>query len=71
MASKSAEGQEPVTRGTGKLFADLGFPDAAERQVRLRLAARGTSRASYEQRRLREGPAHGGALGVERVSDRR
>ena len=27
-----------VTRGTGSVFADLGFPDAAERQARLRLA---------------------------------
>jgi predicted XRE-type DNA-binding protein len=38
MASKSAEGKESVTRGTGNVFADLGFPDAAERQARLRLA---------------------------------
>src|SRR6266478_3305546 len=38
MATKSAEGKEPVTRGTGNVFADLGFPDAAERQARLRLA---------------------------------
>jgi predicted XRE-type DNA-binding protein len=38
MASKSAEGKEPVTRGTRNVFADLGFPDAAERQARLRLA---------------------------------
>ena len=27
-----------VTRGTGNVFADLGFPDAAERQAKLRLA---------------------------------
>ncbi len=38
MASKSAERKEPVTRGTGNVFADLGFPDASERQARLRLA---------------------------------
>src|SRR4029434_5032589 len=38
MASKRAEGKEPVTRGTGNVFADLGFPDAHERQSRLRLA---------------------------------
>src|SRR5258705_4989627 len=37
MASKSAEGKEPVTRGTGNVFADLGFSDAAERQAKLRL----------------------------------
>jgi predicted XRE-type DNA-binding protein len=38
MAGKSAERRVPVTRGTGNVFADLGFPDAAERQARLRLA---------------------------------
>jgi predicted XRE-type DNA-binding protein len=27
-----------VTRGTTNIFADLGFPDAAERQAKLRLA---------------------------------
>jgi hypothetical protein len=31
MASKSAERREPVTRGTGNVFAALGFPDAVER----------------------------------------
>jgi len=35
---RSAERREPVTRGTGNVFADLGFSDAAERQARLRLA---------------------------------
>ncbi len=29
---------EKVVHGTGNLFADLGFPDAAERQAKLRLA---------------------------------
>src|SRR5262245_59189574 len=38
MASKSAERKESVTRGSGNVFADLGFPDAAERQAKLRLA---------------------------------
>jgi len=38
MASKNAEGKESVIRGTGNVFADLGFPDAAERQAKLRLA---------------------------------
>ena len=38
MASRSAERREPVTRGTGNVFADLGYPDAAERQAKLRLA---------------------------------
>ena len=27
-----------ITRGSGNVFADLGFPDAAERQAKLRLA---------------------------------
>lgn len=38
MASKGADRREPVVRGTGNVFADLGFPDAAERQAKLRLA---------------------------------
>jgi predicted XRE-type DNA-binding protein len=38
MATNSAERKKPVTRGTGNVFADLGFPDAAERQAKLRLA---------------------------------
>src|SRR6266536_3445668 len=38
MASRNAERRQPVARGTGNVFADLGFPDAAERQARLRLA---------------------------------
>ena len=38
MANRSAEPREGITRGTGNVFADLGFPDAAERQAKLRLA---------------------------------
>src|SRR3954453_10483240 len=38
MANRSGERREPVIRGTGNVFADLGFPDAAERQAKLRLA---------------------------------
>lgn len=38
MASRSAEPREAITRGTGNVFADLGFPDAADRQAKLRLA---------------------------------
>lgn len=37
MAGRSAEPNEPITRGTGNVFADRGFPDAAE-QAKLRLA---------------------------------
>ena len=38
MTTNRAERRQPVTRGTGNVFADLGFPDAAERQAKLRLA---------------------------------
>jgi len=41
MASRSAKTQiedEPITRGTANVFADLGYPDAEERQTKLRLA---------------------------------
>jgi predicted XRE-type DNA-binding protein len=38
MGNRSAEWREPVARGTGNVFADLGLTDAAERQARLRLA---------------------------------
>ena len=38
MASRTSERRERVTRGTGNVFADLGFPDAAERDAKLRLA---------------------------------
>lgn len=38
MTTRNAERRSAVTRGTGNVFADLGFPDAAERQAKLRLA---------------------------------
>ncbi|MEQ8813412.1 MAG: helix-turn-helix transcriptional regulator [Thalassobaculum sp.] len=42
MAKRSAstihEADETITRGTGNVFADLGYPDAEERQTKLRLA---------------------------------
>lgn len=37
MAKRSAESVE-VTRGSKNVFEDLGYPDAAERQAKLRLA---------------------------------
>src|ERR1700722_17854097 len=30
--------EETITRGTANVFADLGYPDAEERQTKLRLA---------------------------------
>jgi predicted XRE-type DNA-binding protein len=42
MAKRNAEtvkeAGEAITRGTGNVFADLGYADAEERQTRLRLA---------------------------------
>jgi len=38
MTGRKVERREPVTRGTGNVFADLGFSHADERQAKLRLA---------------------------------
>ncbi len=38
VANRSSERRETVTRGTRNVFADLGFPDGAKRQAKLRLA---------------------------------
>jgi len=38
MARKRDPENETVAHGTGNVFADLGFPDAEERQTKLRLA---------------------------------
>lgn len=44
MASQSPEmtilneGEEAITRGTGNIFADLGYSDGKTRQIKLRLA---------------------------------
>src|SRR6266849_6323636 len=55
MASRNAERRESVTRGTGNVFADLGFPDAAERQAKLRLAY--ALNQVLEERKLSQGDA--------------
>ena len=34
----TAEAEDATTRGTGNVFADLGYADAEERQTKLRLA---------------------------------
>ena len=52
---------EEITRGTGNVFADLGFPDAEERQIKLRLAH--TMNTIIETRRLTQVEA-GKLLGV-------
>jgi len=38
MASRNDDRVEDIIRGTRNVFADLGYPDAAERQAKLRLA---------------------------------
>ena len=47
--------EEAITRGTGNLFADLGYPDAEERQTKLRLAQ--ALNALIKRRRLTQAPA--------------
>ena len=38
MARRNADRDTAITRGTKNVFADLGYPDAVERQAKLRLA---------------------------------
>lgn len=38
MATRNADRKGAITRGTGNVFADLGYADATERQAKLRLA---------------------------------
>ena len=38
MARRNAGRDVAITRGTKNVFADLGYPDASERQAKLRLA---------------------------------
>jgi predicted XRE-type DNA-binding protein len=57
--AKSAS--EPIVRGTGNVFADLGYPDAEERQTKLRLAY--TLNTIIDERRLSQAAA-ASCLGV-------
>jgi predicted XRE-type DNA-binding protein len=38
MAKRTSSSGDKVIHGTGNVFADLGYPDAEERQTKLRLA---------------------------------
>jgi predicted XRE-type DNA-binding protein len=38
MASRNADRDTAIVRGTKNVFADLGYPDAAESQAKLRMA---------------------------------
>lgn len=61
MANRSASREDEVIRGTGNVFADLGYPDASERQAKLRLAY--ALNQILEQRKLSQAEA-ANVLGV-------
>src|SRR5262245_47716980 len=61
MVSRSGGRRESVIRGTGVVFAELGFADAAEGQAKLRLAY--ALNQVLDQRRLSQADA-GRVLGV-------
>lgn len=50
MARRNNAPDDVVTRGTGNVFADLGYADASERQAKLRLAC--ALNQVIEQRKL-------------------
>ncbi len=55
MAKRSGESSSAIVRGTTNVFSDLGFPDAEERQTKLRLAH--AINQIVEQRRLTQAAA--------------
>src|SRR4051794_38904732 len=59
--------KEKITRGSGNVFADLGYADAEERQTKLRLAH--ALNALIAQRRLtQDGAARRLGIGQPKVS---
>ena len=55
MARRNNETADKIVRGTTNVFADLGYPDAEERQTKLRLAY--AIKEIVEQRRLTQAAA--------------
>ncbi|HXZ00845.1 MAG TPA: helix-turn-helix transcriptional regulator [Stellaceae bacterium] len=55
MAKRHRETADGIVRGTANVFADLGYPDAEERQTKLRLAY--AINRIVEQRRLTQATA--------------
>ena len=55
MASRNDDDDTAIVRGTKNVFADLGYPDAAERQAKLRLAY--ALNQVLEQRKLSQAEA--------------
>ena len=64
MASRNVD-RDAIVRGTKNVFADLGYPDAAERQAKLRLAY--TLNQALEARKFSQAAA-AEALGVRQPS---
>jgi predicted XRE-type DNA-binding protein len=54
-AETTDQTDETITRGSGNVFADLGYPDAEERQTKLRLAH--AINTVIARRRLTQGAA--------------
>lgn len=61
MAKRNESDKEGIERGTGNVFADLGYADAKERQTKLRLAF--AVNQIIEQRKLTQAKA-ASALGL-------
>ena len=55
MASRNADHEAGIVRGSKSIFADIGYPDAAERQAKLRLAY--ALNQVVEQRKLSQAQA--------------
>ena len=55
MANRNSEIRNKIVRGSTNVFADLGYPDAEERQTKLRLAY--TINRIVERRRLTQAVA--------------
>jgi predicted XRE-type DNA-binding protein len=57
MAKRTAKGvkTDQIVRGSGNVFADLGYPDAEERQTKLRLAL--ALNTILDQRKLNQADA--------------
>src|SRR5437763_14435255 len=55
MAKRSSSPTTRVVRGSNNVFADLGYPDAEERQTKLRLAH--AINATISEKRLAQSPA--------------
>ena len=61
MAKRNETAKDSIERGTGNVFADLGYADAKERQTKLRLAL--AVNQIIEQRKLTQAKA-ASALGL-------